>query len=101
MAVNKKRKIPPGVRTSLWFAHAEKLDLMKNRALVITQVLNRGTWEAVRWVFRTYGEKAIRQTVSRPPRGLWFPQTLHFWSHYFNIPLAATTTRKALFRLSP
>ena len=97
----KPKKIPDSVRASLWFANLELLDWKKERAVVISSVLNRGTWSAVRWICRFYGEEKVRKTIARPKRGFWFPQSLRFWLLFFGISLKKEAFKKALFHLAP
>lgn len=97
----KTEPIPEAVRACLWFADSDTIDWEAQQDLIITQILNRGTWEAVRWAHRHYGEEAIRQVVSHPKRGLWFPQVLQFWSLFFELSLKRETLVKALHCLDP
>lgn len=95
------KDVPDSVRACLWFADINYLDWKKQQDLVVTQVLNRGTWEAVRWVYRTYGTKAMKASLLKPKRGFWFPQSLVFWSKFFGIKLSRETFEMALLRLDP
>ena len=94
--------IPESVLACVWYADPEKIDWdSQKKGVVITSILNRGTWEAVRWVYRFYGEQALRTVVSHPDRGRWFPQALQFWLRFFNLTLKSDQFRKALFSLAP
>lgn len=95
------KKIPAAVRAAIWYANPEADDWDQNKTQFITSILNRGTWEAVRWAFRHFGEAAFRETVAHPKRSQWFPEALNFWSQYFRIKLAPKTYERALFRLHP
>src|SRR3989338_5960733 len=97
----KKRpeKIPESVRASISFANPEKLDWEKEKATVITAVLNRGTWESVRWIYDYYGEEAVRSVVSTPKRGHWFPQALRFWPCFFKLTLEPQLFKQSLINL--
>ena len=95
----KTKKIPDSVLACVWFANPKKFDWEKQKETVIVQVLNRGTWEALRWVYHCYGEKEIRKAVSNPARGVWFPQTLRFWCCFFHITLNAKKFQKAFLNL--
>ena len=52
---------------------------------VITQVLNLGDDRAVRWIFKNYTLKEIRNTVEKPQRGVWFEESLNYWSKVLKI----------------
>lgn len=97
----KKRpeKIPESVRASISFANPEKIDWEKEKAAVITAVLNKGTWEAVRWIYDYYGEETIRVVVSSPKRGHWFPQALQFWLRFFKLSLEQRLFDQSLIHL--
>ncbi|OGQ04497.1 MAG: hypothetical protein A2W61_07485 [Deltaproteobacteria bacterium RIFCSPLOWO2_01_44_7] len=97
----KPDKIPESVLACVWFANPEELDWEDQKEIVITQVLNRGTWAAVRWIHQFYGEEEMKKVVKNPKRGLWFPQTLQFWSLFFKISLDPKVFERALFHLSP
>ena|SRR3990167_4714963 len=97
----KPKDLPESVRACLWFSNPEELDWEQNQNHIITQILNRGTWEAVRWAREFYGIAAIEQAVRQPQRGLWFPQTLNFWQKFFGFTLHPSLASKALFSLSP
>lgn len=95
----KPKKISESLRASLWFADPDTLDWQSQKDMIITAVLNRGTWEAVRWIYHYYGEEEIREVLRHPKRGLWFPQALKFWLTFFNLPLDTRSFQKALFKI--
>ena len=97
----KTKKIPDSVRACLWFANLDLLDLEREREIVISSILNRGTWSAVRWLCQFYGEEKVRKTISHPKRGFWFPQSLRFWLLFFGLSLKKEVFKKALFQLAP
>lgn len=101
MAMNKViKKIPADVRACIWFANPDQIDLEKSKTMMVTQILNRGTWSAVQWAWKIYGEAVFREVVSQPKRGLWFEQTLNFWLLFFQISLDPQVYQKALFKTS-
>jgi hypothetical protein len=93
------KNIPDSVRASIWFANPEQLDWEGQKSAIITSILNRGTWEAVRWVHNFYGEDEMRDVVSHPKRGHWFPQSLQFWLTFFKVSLDPRSFELALFHL--
>ncbi|OGQ22434.1 MAG: hypothetical protein A3I05_10035 [Deltaproteobacteria bacterium RIFCSPLOWO2_02_FULL_44_10] len=93
------KEIPESVLACVWFANPDKLEWETQKTVVITSVLNRGQWEAVQWIYRTYGEAAIKSVVAHPGRGQWFPQSLRFWLTFFSISLDSQTFQKALLHL--
>ncbi len=104
MSVSRKPRngrIPAGVRATLWSHDTRKLDIWRDREIVITQVLNYGNWKAVRWVLKTYGRAEVRRLVASPGRGRWWPQVLNFWVTVLDVRLAAATFERAIIRMKP
>ncbi len=97
----RRTKIPSSISRCLWSYRPASLDLRGHRRLIITQVLNYGNWEAVKWLFKTYPEKAIKEVVSHPQRGLWWDQVLNFWCLMLRVRLPKKMREQALFRLGP
>ena len=79
-------EIPQSVRSALWSYDVSALDLQKDYVLIITNVLNLGTEEAVRWLFATYDKKDIETVLSTPKPGLWDKRSLNLWSVVFDTP---------------
>lgn len=52
---------------------------------IITEVLNEGDEKAVNWVFGNYTSVQIREAVSHPQRGVWFEESLNYWSKMLKI----------------
>jgi len=93
-----KRKIPKKNEMAFWSYDIESLDLKKDKDYIITQVLNYGTWEDLKWLFKIYSEKEIKEVVKNPRRGVWFRKVLNFWTKIFNIKLKKEVFNKAIFR---
>jgi hypothetical protein len=74
------------------------MDLEKDKKEIITQVLNYGTWEDLKWLFKVYSEKEIKEVIKNPRRGVWFRKVLNFWTKIFNIKLKKDVFERAIFR---
>lgn len=94
-------KFPEAVQACLWSYNIDKIDLRRDRREIITQVLNYGTWDAVKWLHEQYSDDEFREVLLHPPRGRWFKQCLNFWLLHFGIELAEDLRHKALFNLNP
>lgn len=77
--------IPEYTKPFLWSYDTEKLDIEKNKKRIITNILNLGTYNAVKWLFKTYNKADIKDAVLHPMPGEWNKKSLHFWSVFFNI----------------
>ncbi|MCD6472614.1 hypothetical protein J7K55_05780 [Candidatus Aerophobetes bacterium] len=63
-------KIPPYITRCLWSFDLNNFNLEKHKELVITQVLNYGDWQGVKWLYKTYSEEDIKEVIKHPRRGL-------------------------------
>ena len=69
-----KNKVPEFIAPCLWSYDIKQIDLQEDKKLIITQVLNYGVWKDVKWLYSVYSEDDIKEVVSNPRRGLWFPK---------------------------
>jgi hypothetical protein len=95
---NKNYKILKKLQSVLWSYNVEDLDLKKDKEYIIAQVLNYGTWEDLKLLYKLYSEKEIKKVVENPRRGLWFKNVLNFWLTIFGIKLKKEVFEKAIFR---
>ena len=90
-----KKKIPKRMKWLFWSYDIESLDLKRDKEYIITQVLNYGTWEDLKWLFRIYSKEEIKKVVQNPSRGLWFKNVLNFWLKIFNVKIKKENFEKA------
>lgn len=76
------------------------LNKEEDKELIVTQVLNRGDDEALRWLGKTYSQKEIRETISSPTRGVWMKSVLSYWLKIFNLKLDKRTFNRAIINLN-
>ena len=91
-----KYKLPKSILSCLWSYDPKSIDLKRDKDLIITQVLNYGFADDVRWLNKTYPESEIRNVVSKPSRGVWLKRTLTYWCTILNVKLSDTTYKHAL-----
>jgi hypothetical protein len=68
---------------------------------VITQVLNTGDDEAVAWIFENYTLDKIREVIGNPQRGVWFEESLNYWSKILKVDIEDGLFQAAIFNLNP
>ena len=76
---------PPAVRACLWSYDIKKLDLERDKTLIITNVLNYGTKEATEWLFMQYPASLIASVVQTPLPGRWDKKSLALWALIFDV----------------
>ena len=81
----KKKTIPPLFKPFLWSYDTDKIDLKRDKRRIIINVLNLGTKEAVRELFKIYSKKDIVELFTNSMRGEWNKKSLNFWSLIFNV----------------
>jgi len=77
------------------------MNIEKDKKGIITQVLNYGTWDNLKLLFKIYPEKEIKKVIKNPSRGVWFEKVLNFWCTIFNIRLKKDVWEKAIFNINP
>ena len=67
----------------------------------ITQGFNIGDDEAVAWVFENYTLEKIRDIIKKPQRGVWFEESLNYWSKILKVDIEDGIFQAAIFNLNP
>ncbi len=75
-----KYPIPQSVRVTLWSYNIENLDKDRDKDLIIFQVLNFGTEEAVLWLNQEYTKSDIKKTIESSTKSSWSPKSLNYWA---------------------
>jgi len=96
-----KKKILEKLQNILWSYDASSLDTNKDRIYIITQVLNYGTWEDLKLLYKIYSDKDIKRVVKNPQKGLWFEKVLNFWCTLFNVKIKKELQQKAILNIKP
>ncbi|PJB99419.1 MAG: hypothetical protein CO077_01830 [Candidatus Nealsonbacteria bacterium CG_4_9_14_0_8_um_filter_35_12] len=96
----KNKKIPQKMRWLFWSYDIKTLDFDRDKDYIISQVLNYGTWDDVRWLKKTYSDDEIKKVIKNPSRGIWFEKVLNYWCVIFNIRLKKDLFQKAIFRVN-
>jgi len=93
-----KIKIPKKMKWLFWSYDINSLDLEIDKDYIISQVLNYGTWEDLKWLFKVYRKRDIKNIVKNPKRGIWFKKVLNFWTTIFDISLKKNILKRAIFK---
>ena len=84
-------KIPKSARAALWSYDVDDLDRDDDRTLIISNILNLGTKEAVSWLFKIYKKSEIKSVLQASKPGLWNKRSINLWSLVFKTPIHLTT----------
>ncbi|HLC87634.1 MAG TPA: hypothetical protein VJG66_01085 [Patescibacteria group bacterium] len=77
--------LPQSVKVTLWSYDLNKIDREKHKKLIISQVLNFGSLEAVSWLFANYSGQEIKEAALNTPLGAWDKKSLNLWSLFLNL----------------
>ena len=60
-------RLPLPASTAWWFPEYDwtTLDVERHSGVIIERLLERGTWQQLRWLFATYGEARVAEWVRR------------------------------------
>jgi hypothetical protein len=80
-----------------------KMDLKNphDKKLIIEAVLNQGTMKEIKWLFRTYSLREIKNVLKNPSRGCWDARVLNYWTKIFDIKIPKIIYDVAIFSLEP
>jgi hypothetical protein len=78
-------QIPAGLQSHFQEYDPSQLDFKRDANLIIQRALEFGTWDEIRWLFKTYGIRRIRLFLrAHGQRGLK-PVTFHYWRKLLGI----------------
>jgi len=75
-----EENFPQPVRACLWSYDTTALDTERHKRLIIRNVLNYGTEDAVTWLKQTYSIEELREAVRTSLTSAWSPKSLNYWS---------------------
>ena len=75
------------LKSLFWDCDFSSLDLSKHRSFIIRRILDRGDWDAIMWLRRTFGDGVIRDWFLSKNGGGLDPRRLRFWGLILNIPI--------------
>ena len=71
-----------------------------DKKLIIEAVLNRGTTKEIKWLFRTYSLREIKNVLKNPSRGCWDERVLNYWLNIFGVKLPPIIYEMAILDLN-
>ena len=93
--------LPNFLQSALWSYNIKKMDVDKDKKLIMEQILNYGTWKQLKWLLNNYSWREIKNVVKNPARGCWRDDVLNYWLLFFNIKMSKSKKERALFNLCP
>jgi len=80
-----------------------KMDLKHpdDKKLIIEAILNKGTTKEIKWLFKTYSTKEVKNVIKKPNRGCWDARVINFWTKIFKIKIHPIIYEMAILNLNP
>ena len=80
-----------------------KMDLRNpyDKKLIIEAILNRGEMKDVKWLFKTYSKREIKNVLRDPSRGCWRERSLNYWTNVLDVKLPDIVYKVAILSLHP
>lgn len=72
--------IPSQIKPFLWSYDTSKMDLEKDKNLIIFNILNYGSSKAWAWMFKNYSLREIKNVIKKSYASAWDNKSLNFWS---------------------
>ena len=78
-------QIPFGLRPHFQEYDISQLDFRRDANLIIQRTLEFGTWDEIRWLFKTYRGKRVRLFLREYGQRWLKPVTFHYWRKLLGI----------------
>lgn len=95
----KKIRLPSFLAPFLASYDLNKLDVKRDKVLIITSILNEGDHQGLKWLTKVYSKKEIEQVIKKPVRGMWYEWILGYWLKIFDIRLPKRIYQKTTIKL--
>ncbi len=81
--------------------NVRNLDRIRDKNLIITQILNYGTEKDLKWLTKNYSKKDVKQVLSAPDKGMWLKEVLLYWQKILDLKIPKSVFQKAILDINP
>lgn len=71
---------PQMLQPFLWSYNLSRMDIQRDKQVIIKQILDYGTAEATDWLRKTYSEDDIREAIRASIKSDWSKKSLALWN---------------------
>ncbi len=71
--------IPKDLFGLFWDIEPETIHIVKHGDFVMGRIMERGNWEAMRWLFETYSRKQLASFLEKRGRRILPARELNYW----------------------
>jgi len=76
---------PQPVKAVLWSYDINHIEVQKHKKIIISQVLNFGSKEAIEWLFKQYDFTLVEKIANTIPLFQWNKKSLSLWKLVLSI----------------
>jgi len=73
-------RIPESLFGLFWELEPETIHIVRHGDFVMGRIMERGNWEAMRWLLKTYSKKQLASFLKKRGRRILPPRELNYWS---------------------
>ena len=75
----KELTLPQSVISTLWSYDISKLNLVDDSKIIINNVLQYGSLDSTKWLFKNYDKDTIKNMVYHPLPGSYNKKSINYW----------------------
>ncbi len=79
-----RNNIPDFLQPFLWSYDLSKMDMKRHKKLIVKNILDFGTAEAIDWLKENYTESEIKEAIAQTTQAEWGKKSIHLWSFIYN-----------------
>ncbi len=81
----KTQSLPSFLRPFLWSYDLEKMDKEKHKQIIIKNILDSGTKQAIDWLRENYSKKEIQEAIKNSVKSDWSKKSINLWSLVYKV----------------
>lgn len=78
-------RLPQFLQPFLWSYAIDKMDIDRDKNIIIKNLLDYGTAEATEWLRTTYDKNDIREAIASSIAGDWSKKSLALWQLAYGV----------------
>lgn len=79
------QKLPSLLKPFLWSYDLDKIDKEKHKNIIIKNILDIGTKEAIDWMIKNYTKNEIKMAIRLSTRLSWSKKSINLWSLIYKV----------------
>ena len=79
-------QIPDFLRRFFWEYDPRALDVERHADVIMGRIMERGNWDAMRWLRQTYPVERLRRFLEMRGQRMLPPRELNYWALICDIP---------------